>query len=370
MRKTCLVLLLLPTLGLGCSWKRCAYEGGGRDAWQQPARVIEALGLEPGQSVADLGSGTGYFTGRLARAVEPGGTVFAVDVDADVHEELRERLAEEHVANVELVLATPDDPGLPDGRIDLVLTVDTYHHIGDRAAYFRRLKQDLAPDGRVAVIEFDGRKGTFVKLSGHYTEKSLILEEMAEAGYRVDEDFGFLDRQSFVVFAPDPPASGGLGRSVQEDLAHRPLAVVEDVIELAPHDRPHQLAERRQGQGPIDLIPHLGSALHLAEAVAMHPEPIRTAHLAIDEADVGLPGVDARAPTEGNPEQAQAVLDQRAVAHLDRERRQELEAQPRRRDAAQVARVGEEREHLGTRQREHAAPLQGVDHLRASRAAW
>ena len=100
MRKTAVFLALLTCFSLGCSYKRWAYEGPGRDTWQQPERVVEALTLAPGQAVADLGSGTGYFTGRLARAVAPGGSVYAVDVDADVQEELRERMTEESVDNV------------------------------------------------------------------------------------------------------------------------------------------------------------------------------------------------------------------------------------------------------------------------------
>ena len=200
---TCAFLALVTFFSLGGSFKRWAYEGAGRDAWQQPERVVETLTLAPGQAVADLGSGTGYFTGRLAGAVAPGGTVYAVDVDADVQEELRERMTEDSVDNVEIVLADFDDTKLPDASVDLVLTVNTYHHFEDRPNYFRNLKRVLRPGGRVAVIEFDGSKGLFVKWAGHYTERETLLREMAAADYRVAQDIDFLDRQSFVIFAPE-----------------------------------------------------------------------------------------------------------------------------------------------------------------------
>jgi ubiquinone/menaquinone biosynthesis C-methylase UbiE len=196
--------ILAASLVAGCtSWKRCAYEGGSRDAWQQPERVIEALGIEPGDRVADLGSGSGYFTLRLASAVGAQGRVYAVDVDPEMNAFLRERLEQARVANVEVVDARFEDPLLPDGAIDLVLSVDTYHHIDDRPAYFRNLQRDLAPGARVAIIDYDGRKGWFVRLLGHTTPREQLLSEMAEAGYEVAAEHDFIDRQVFVVFRSD-----------------------------------------------------------------------------------------------------------------------------------------------------------------------
>ena len=187
----------------GCTAiKRLSYEDSSRDAWQQPERVVAALAIRPGARVADLGSGSGYFTLHLARAVGPQGRVFAVDIDEEMNAYLRERLARAGIANVEVIQGRPDDPELPDGAIDLVLVVDTYHHIGDRPAYFRRLRRDLAQGGRVAVIDFDGREGFFVRLFGHTTPKPVLLREMSEAGYRASEDYDFLDRQAWVVFRP------------------------------------------------------------------------------------------------------------------------------------------------------------------------
>ncbi|MBI4581881.1 MAG: methyltransferase domain-containing protein [Planctomycetes bacterium] len=195
---TALLLLAIPLVSGCTSLRRLAYEGFSRDSWQQSARVIGALGIRPGDRIADLGAGSGYFTVRLSPAVGPRGKVFAVDVDKDMNEYLRRRLAGTCVENVEIILARTDDPLLPDAGIDLVLTVNTYHHIHNRPGYFRSLRRDLAPAGRVAVIDFDGRK--FMRLLGHYTPKETLLREMSEAGYEVVESYDFLDRQSFVIF--------------------------------------------------------------------------------------------------------------------------------------------------------------------------
>ncbi len=202
-RSLAIATLLVVTLVGGCtSWKRCAYEGSDRDSWQQTSRVVEALAIRPGDRVADLGAGSGYFTVHLARAVGPSGRVYAVDVDAEMNAYLEERLAEEGIDNVEVVLGESEDPLLPNGKIDLLFTSNTYHHLQDRPAYFQRVQADLAPEGRVAVIEFDGREGLFVRLIGHFTDKQTLLSEMEEAGYRVSRDHGFLERQSFVEFTP------------------------------------------------------------------------------------------------------------------------------------------------------------------------
>jgi ubiquinone/menaquinone biosynthesis C-methylase UbiE len=202
MRKLAALTALVAVSCLACSaWKRLSYEGFSRDSWQQPDRVLAALGLEPGDRVADLGSGSGYFTLGLARAVGPTGKVYAVDVDQKMNEYLRERVRIEGLDNVEVILGEFEDPLLPDGEIDLLFTANTYHHIRERSSYFRRVQTDLEPDGRIAIIEFDGRKGWFVRLIGHHTPKQEIVAEMREAGYRLDQDLDFLDRQSFAVFS-------------------------------------------------------------------------------------------------------------------------------------------------------------------------
>jgi ubiquinone/menaquinone biosynthesis C-methylase UbiE len=201
-KRTLALLVALCLLASCTSFKRYSYESSSRDGWQQPDRVVAALDIGPGDRIADLGAGSGYFTLRLARAVAPGGRVYAVDVDEAMNEYLRERLAQEQLSNVDVILGRFEDPLLPDGGVDLVLVVDTYHHIEDRVAYFRNLRRDLAPGGRVAVIDFDGRKGWLVRSTGHITPREQLLREMSEAGYEVAEDFDFLDRQSFVLFRP------------------------------------------------------------------------------------------------------------------------------------------------------------------------
>jgi arsenite methyltransferase len=198
-----LTTALVIALGSGCTaFKRWAYgEGASRDAWQHPEQVIQALAIRPGQRVADLGAGGGYFTFRLADAVGSTGIVYAVDIDPGMIAYLQRRAAEDGYRNVDVILAAPDDPRLPQDGVDLIFTCDTYHHLEDRTAYFARLKQYLRPGGRVAIIDHSGSHGLFVKLFGHFTPTSLMRSELEAAGYKLQHEYDFLPRQSFLVFS-------------------------------------------------------------------------------------------------------------------------------------------------------------------------
>ena len=186
----------------GCAGlKQCAYEGLSRDEWQQPEKVIQSLQIQPGAVIADLGAGSGYFTFRLAQAAGPAGKVLAVDVDQDMTRLVAEKAKERGVKNVEVILAKPEDPLLPQDSIDLVFTANTYHHIENRVRYFSDLRKVLRAAGRVAVIEYD-RRSWITGLMRHYTAPEFIKREMEQAGYRIAQEFNFLDRQSFFIFEP------------------------------------------------------------------------------------------------------------------------------------------------------------------------
>ena len=201
-RRSFRIFLLAAFLFSGCATlKQCAYEGLSRDDWQQPERVIQSLRIRPGDSIADLGAGSGYFTFRLAEATGPGGRVYAVDIDPDMISLIETKAKERGLQNVQAVRARPDDPSLPEGGIDLIFTSNTYHHIENRARYFMALRKVLRPGGRVAVIEFD-RRSWLSGLFKHYTPSEFIKREMEQAGYRLAHEFNFLDRQSFLLFEP------------------------------------------------------------------------------------------------------------------------------------------------------------------------
>ena len=120
-----------------------------RDQWQRVTDVFDAMGLGPGSVVADLGAGGGWFTTRLARAVGPGGRVYAVDVNPISLRELREALPKE-LTNIEIVRGDEDDPKLPPGQLDAVLVVNAYHEFAEYPAVLgqgQRSPQARRPSG-------------------------------------------------------------------------------------------------------------------------------------------------------------------------------------------------------------------------------
>jgi len=179
-------------------WSK-VFDDPARDAWQKPAEVIRALKLSPDAAVADIGSGTGYFAVRLARAL-PQGRVYGADVEPDMVRFLNERAAKENLRNLSSHLAADDDPKFP-AAVDLALVVDTYHHIPRRSRYFERLRAALKPGGRVAIVDFrlDSPTGP---PPGARIAPETVKAEMERAGYRLAEEHGFLPNQYFLVFAP------------------------------------------------------------------------------------------------------------------------------------------------------------------------
>lgn len=175
-----------------------SFDDPARDAWQMPARVIEALALKPGQKVADIGAGTGYFSVRLARAAAAP-TVFAVDLEPAMVAHLAKRAAAEGLANMRAVQASAGSPNLPE-PVDVVLVVDTYHHIPNRPAYFAALKSTLTAGGRLAIVDFrKGVGGDGPPEAFRFTPEQ-ISGELAEAGFVLDRQHDFLPRQVFLVY--------------------------------------------------------------------------------------------------------------------------------------------------------------------------
>ncbi|HIF99610.1 MAG: class I SAM-dependent methyltransferase [Myxococcales bacterium] len=204
------VAVLTAALALsGCTadQKARAYAADDRDEWQQPDRVMEALAIAPGQSIADLGAGGGYFTFRLANTVGPDGRVYAIDVDADMTERLERIARERGASNVSVVLADFDDPKIPE-LVDLIFTSNTYHHIEGRVAYFERAARYLRPRGRIAILEYKSQ-GLFHRIMGHATEAGVMRSELEQAGYTLIADFDFVEQQHFLIF--DRPSRDPLG---------------------------------------------------------------------------------------------------------------------------------------------------------------
>lgn len=164
-----------------------------RDGWQKPDEVIKALALKPDEVIADIGAGTGYFSKRFARHA---GKVYAVDIDA----ELLKAAKAGAPANLETVLAAPDDPKLPDASVDTIFFCDSLHHIANRAAYYARLAKALKPGGRIVDVDFQKKPLPVGPPERMKLSETEVTEELKAAGFRRTRSFDFLPYQYFLVF--------------------------------------------------------------------------------------------------------------------------------------------------------------------------
>lgn len=174
-----------------------------RDAWQRPDEVIAALALTPDARVADLGAGTGYFAARIAPRVATG-RVWAIDIEPTMVRYLRERAEREHLGNLFGVLCTADDAMIPE-RVDVVLIVDTWHHIDNRVAYARHLREALRPNGRVVIVDYTQESPEGPPPAMRLTP-AQVDAEMTAAGYTRSGEPRSLPRQYVVTYRADGDA--------------------------------------------------------------------------------------------------------------------------------------------------------------------
>lgn len=177
------------------------FEGSDRDAWQKPQAVLDLLDLEPDHIVADVGTGTGYFAAKLVERV-PEGRVWAVDIEPGMVRHVNARAREQNLGNLFAVLGKPDDPLLPE-PVDLVLVVDTYHHIEDRTAYFENLRSHLRPGGRVAIVDFEMGDIPVGPPEEMKIAPDRVKQELEDAGYTlVTDDRDTLPHQYILIASP------------------------------------------------------------------------------------------------------------------------------------------------------------------------
>jgi ubiquinone/menaquinone biosynthesis C-methylase UbiE len=162
--------------------------------------VVAALRLQPGDTVADIGAGTGIFTVPLAKAVGPKGKVYAVEIDRGFFPPILKRAADAGVKNVETILGAFTDPRLPVRNVDVAFFHDVLHHIEYPPAYLKTVAGYLAPDGRIAVVDFEGGKGPHREAELQVPREQLV-GWMQDAGLKLADDVKLFEDKYVLVFS-------------------------------------------------------------------------------------------------------------------------------------------------------------------------
>lgn len=178
-----------------------------REREEAPTKAIAALGIRAGQTVADIGAGSGYYTVRLAEVVGPGGRVFATDIQPEMLALIEKKLAQgpaKASGAVTLLLGSPTESKLPDAAIDLALMVDVYHELAQPQAFLRSLKRALKPDGRLVLVEFRKESGWVPIREEHKMSVREVRLELEAEGFTFDRVIDVLPWQHILVFTVGP----------------------------------------------------------------------------------------------------------------------------------------------------------------------
>ena len=180
----------------GAGW----LERSEREIEELPETALDAIGIQPGMTVADVGAGVGYFTIRLAKRVGPGGKVWGNDVQPEMLTMLRERAANAKLSNIETVLGTEGDPKLPRGAFDLILLVDVYHEFSQPQRMLQKLRLALKPGGRLVLLEYRKEDPHIPIRSEHKMSVQEAKTEVEAEGFTLQKVLPDLPRQHILIF--------------------------------------------------------------------------------------------------------------------------------------------------------------------------
>jgi ubiquinone/menaquinone biosynthesis C-methylase UbiE len=155
---------------------------------------MDLLGIKQGVAVADIGAGSGWFTVRAARRTGSAGKVYAVDINPDFLQHIRERAQQDGLHNIETILDKEDDPLLPANSVDSVLLLKTYHEIAKPVPFLKNLRKALRPGARVGIIDRNG------KGDDHGIDAAVVIEEARQAGFELHGQYDFVKADEGVEY--------------------------------------------------------------------------------------------------------------------------------------------------------------------------
>jgi len=179
------------------------FERPGREVYDRRHAIVDATGVRPGMVVADIGAGTGLFTRLFAQKVGDAGKVYAVDISRPFVENITRTGREQGYTNIEGIVNSDRDTGLPPASIDLAFLVDTYHHFEYPASMLASIFQSLRPGGTLVVIDFrrDPERSSRWVMGHVRAGKDVVIGEVSQAGFQLIDDKPWLQTNFYLVFA-------------------------------------------------------------------------------------------------------------------------------------------------------------------------
>jgi cyclopropane fatty-acyl-phospholipid synthase-like methyltransferase len=170
-----------------------------REAEEKPDLALDGMGIKPGMKIADMGSGVGYMTLRMAKRVGPTGKVYGVDLQPGMLQKLRENASKAGLTNIEPILSTVDDPKLPANSVDMILMVDVYHEFSQPQAMIRKLREALKADGRLILLEYRAEDPSIPINPDHKMTVGQVKAEIEPEGFKLQTPIENLPRQHLLI---------------------------------------------------------------------------------------------------------------------------------------------------------------------------
>jgi ubiquinone/menaquinone biosynthesis C-methylase UbiE len=171
-----------------------------RESEEHPDEALDAIGIQRGSTVADIGAGVGYFTWRLSSRVGAKGLVYGEDIQQAMLDMLAKNMSARHITNVRPVLGMPDDPKLPKDSLDLVLLVDVYHEFSEPEKMLDHIRDAMKPNGRIVFLEYRAEDPAVPIREEHKMTVRQVRAEVQAEGFRFDKTIEILPQQHIVVF--------------------------------------------------------------------------------------------------------------------------------------------------------------------------
>jgi len=171
-----------------------------RESEEHPDQALDAVGIERGSTVADVGAGVGYYTWRLAQRVGPQGVVYGEDIQPEMLRQLQQNMAVRKLNNVKPVLGAFDDPKLPKDALDLVILVDVYHEFSEPEKMLRHIRESLKPGGRLVLLEYRAEDPSVPIRPEHEMTVAGVKAEVLPEGFKFDKVIEVLPWQHIIIF--------------------------------------------------------------------------------------------------------------------------------------------------------------------------
>ncbi|MFW6134174.1 MAG: class I SAM-dependent methyltransferase [Elusimicrobiota bacterium] len=169
----------------------------------KPDEIIKVLNLKQNQKIADIGAGGGYFSIRFAKQIGPQGKVYAVDIEKQFLQQIKNLTEKSKIKNIETVLDNKLYETIDQNSLDWIFMRNVLHHINDRTDYLKNISKLLKPQGKIAAIDYsDKKKGWFNKFFGHSLSPENFFEEAEKANLKLEKEYKFLSEQFFFIFKP------------------------------------------------------------------------------------------------------------------------------------------------------------------------